>query len=86
MLQERKITHILSCGTGGTLTKGFPEKYTYHTIEIDDKNYENISKFFDETYNFIENGETVFVHCSAGVSRSATLLIAYLMRKYKKGY
>ena len=36
--------------------------------------------------NFIENGlkqGNVLVHCAAGVSRSASAIIAYLM-KYKK--
>lgn len=43
---------------------------------------------FDDTYDFIErarNGKkNVLVHCHAGVSRSATILCAYLMRK--EGY
>lgn len=44
----------------------------------------DISKHFDESYQFITNhildGHAVFVHCVAGISRSATLVTAYLMR------
>lgn len=43
----------------------------------------DISKFFDESNNFIAqalaNKGRVLVHCAMGVSRSATLVIAFIM-------
>lgn len=51
-------------------------------VRIDDSPGENIKKHFNSTYNFINRGPTV-VHCAAGVSRSATIVAAYIMRKFK---
>jgi Dual specificity phosphatase, catalytic domain len=34
----------------------------------------------DLTHQRIERGESVLIHCSAGVSRSATLVLAYVLR------
>ncbi len=52
-------------------------------ISIDDSPFENISQFFGSCFEFISKNikyGNVFVHCVAGVSRSATIVIAYLMR------
>ena len=42
---------------------------------------------FDETFKFIkdakEQGGRILVHCKMGVSRSASCVIAYLMKEYK---
>jgi len=56
-------------------------------IPLDDSPYSNLSIHFDRIADKVEearrrNGKTV-IHCVAGVSRSATLCIAYLI-KYKK--
>lgn len=60
---------------------GEPQFKAMH-VRINDQPSENIKKHFNSTYNFIKRGPTV-VHCAAGVSRSATIIAAFLMRKYQ---
>lgn len=62
-------------------------KPIYLRIPVLDKGHVDLKAFFDETCDLMEdvrqsNGKTL-IHCVAGVSRSATICIAYLM-KYEK--
>lgn len=50
---------------------------------------EDIYDHFATAYEVIEKGRAygnVLVHCMAGVSRSASMVIAYIMRKQRKSY
>lgn len=95
MLVKYKITHILN------LTTNIPNKFepdiTYLKIIIFDFETQNISQYFSESFEFIENAlkqdeqNRVLVHCNAGISRSASFVIAYLLQKrvfkrYKDAY
>lgn len=60
-------------------------------IQIADMNREDILQYFPACIEFIENAlndpkNSVLVHCFYGVSRSATIVIAYLMKKYSLSY
>lgn len=86
-LRERNITHIL-CATFPSVTY-FKGKFIYDYVPIRDLEEDSISPYFKRTYEFIEAGIQaggVFVHCTAGVSRSASLVIAYLIKKYRAPY
>ena len=60
--------------------------FTHKILDVMDIDYENIIQYFGECLNFINGDAKVFVHCAAGESRSATIVIAYLMYKNKMSY
>ena len=84
-LQNFKITHIVCAASG--VKNFFPDKFKYFNINILDSDKENIKQYFKESFDFIDkaikNGGNVLVHCHAGVSRSSSILIAYIMKSQK---
>ena len=53
-------------------------------MEFSDSSSADIEQYFEPTYEIVEKAKKdkgrVLIHCGAGVSRSATLCAAYLMR------
>jgi hypothetical protein len=69
-----------------TQSAGFHEgRLKYLHIDIDDNDDAPILKFVDRANAFLDEGlrssEHVLVHCNSGMSRSATLVIAFLMSR-----
>ncbi|KAK9861523.1 hypothetical protein WJX84_009942 [Apatococcus fuscideae] len=64
----------------------FPASVKHLRLQLADVETQDISPLFATSFDFIEAGihanEAVLVHCGHGASRSATLVIAYLMRKH----
>jgi len=62
----------------------FPGWIRYFRVPVLDEEDEDLLTWFPETTAFIHScilaKKTVLVHCQAGVSRSATVVCAYLMR------
>ncbi|KRX11101.1 Ammonium transporter AmtB-like domain [Pseudocohnilembus persalinus] len=79
ILKNNKITHILAAGA--CLSQKFPDEFQYLGIDINDATVQDISKYLDQCIDFIEQGNTVFVHCHQGISRSSSIVIAYIMKK-----
>ena len=65
----------------------FPDDFTYHQIRIADHLDSDIVKHFEGAFKYIDeaiaSGGTVFVHCNAGISRSSSIVAAYLIHSKK---
>jgi protein-tyrosine phosphatase len=63
----------------------FKGKFQYKVLNVLDSPSQDLYRYFNEVVNWmasvIKSGGTVFVHCWAGVSRSSTFVIAYLMKE-----
>lgn len=63
---------------------------TYYKFPIKDNNNDDISTILDETYEIIDRhlskGDGILVHCFMGASRSASVIIHYLMKKHDWSY
>ena len=56
---------------------------------MDDTQQSDITEYFYSTFKFIEEGRkkgNVFVHCFFGQSRSATIVLNYMIGKYDMSY
>ena len=53
--------------------------FIHKKFEVDDYSGENIIQYFGECLKFIKGDQKILVHCMVGSSRSATIVIAYLM-------
>lgn len=89
-LSEYKICSILTIDTCPLPQYILKQKHlTTMYIQLADTPKEDILSHFNDSYNFIENGVQkggVLVHCYFGVSRSAALVLAYIMKKYQLSY
>ncbi|CAH1369393.1 dual specificity protein phosphatase MPK-4-like [Tenebrio molitor] len=89
-LTKHKITHILTIDTCPLPRKILELKHvTTKYIQLSDQPKEDLLSHLDDTEAFILEGISkgaVLVHCYFGVSRSATVIIAYIMKKYHLSY
>jgi len=64
----------------------YPEEFNYKVLKVDDHDEQDLSMYFSECRAFIEEGRKsggILVHCAAGISRSATMVIMYVMTMQK---
>ncbi|XP_053306507.1 dual specificity protein phosphatase 13-like [Spea bombifrons] len=87
-LWKMGITHVLNAAHGGRFSEGNCDFYgstiTYHGVPACDVPHFDMTKYFHSASEFIHralttDGAKLLVHCVVGVSRSATLVLAYLM-------
>lgn len=89
-LKSHKITHILTIDTSPlpnyiTSMKQLNTKF----VRLNDYPAEDLLSHLDSCISFINDGlfrGRVLVHCFCGISRSASVIIAYMMKSYNLSY
>jgi atypical dual specificity phosphatase len=78
-IKKNKITTIICVAEGIKIIKPEVKVYSYN---IQDDYKCNISLYFDEIGEIINKEKTVLVNCIAGISRSSTIVISYIMKYF----
>lgn len=88
-LLDHGITHIVCVRQdieANFIKPNFPDKFKYLVLDIADSATENIIRHFRKVKAFVDeginSGGQVLVHGNAGISRSAALVLAYVMETY----
>ncbi|RKP26659.1 Mkp-4, partial [Syncephalis pseudoplumigaleata] len=80
LLRKLGIRYILN------VAKEVPDRFRYKKFNWG-HNQEDLLEFFENAFSFIDHGRShgdgVLVHCQCGVSRSASLVLAYVMRNQR---
>ncbi|XP_032881178.1 dual specificity protein phosphatase 10 [Amblyraja radiata] len=83
-MQQMNIGYIINVTTHLPLYHYEKGIFHYKRLPATDSNKQNLRQYFEEAFEFIEEahqcGKGLLIHCQAGVSRSATIVIAYLMK------
>ncbi|XP_026551508.1 dual specificity protein phosphatase 10 [Pseudonaja textilis] len=83
-IQRLNIGYIINVTTHLPLYHYEKGLFIYKRLPATDSNKQNLRQYFEEAFEFIEEahqcGKGLLIHCQAGVSRSATIVIAYLMK------
>ena len=82
LLHSHSITHILIAAN--ELQPLFPTHFTYFSFPLEDTTAQSLGPYLVPACQYIEKalaeGGIVLVHCRAGVSRSASIVLAYVMK------
>jgi hypothetical protein len=89
ILKRHGIGAVLTVAVNLGISYGKDAGIAHEVIPaLDLPNY-NLSRFFNKCHEFIDKYRAttnVFVHCMAGISRSATIIITYIMKLYDWDY
>ncbi|VDN33346.1 unnamed protein product [Dibothriocephalus latus] len=83
LLKKLGVTHILNVTRD--LPMAFEETNSFHYLQLPalDSAKQNIYPFFEKAIGFIDGARethgVVLVHCLAGISRSASIVMAYML-------
>ncbi|XP_010287543.1 PREDICTED: dual specificity protein phosphatase 19, partial [Phaethon lepturus] len=87
-MKKHKVTHVLNVAYG--VQNAFLNDFVYKSISILDLPETDITSYFPECFEFIEKAKiqdgVVLVHCNAGVSRAAAVVIGFLMNSERLSF
>jgi protein-tyrosine phosphatase len=81
-LKLNEIKMIINVAPG--ISNFYPNEFEYYNIDVEDLNNATMIPHFEAFYRLITQNpdKRIFVHCFAGKSRSASLVLYYLVKKY----
>lgn len=84
------FTHVVNCAPN-SCANVHKDCAEYHVLPIDDYDSVDIKQYFEVASTWIhgalaEKDNVVLVHCSAGMSRSVSIVLAYLIRYHDLDY
>ncbi|XP_029283060.1 dual specificity protein phosphatase 16 [Cottoperca gobio] len=84
LMQQNDIVYVLNASNTCPKPDFIPESH-FLRVPVNDSFCEKILPWLDRSVDFIEKAKAsdarVLVHCLAGISRSATIAIAYIMKR-----
>jgi len=90
LLREHRITHLVQVLDVPWLPQSDKNGFTCYRIDILDHSSADLRPHLEAVCNHIDkalkSGQSVLVHCQQGVSRSAAVVIAYLIRNKGMSY
>jgi protein-tyrosine phosphatase len=88
LLKLLGVSHIINA-TNRHVPNQFADRgVAYLNVDIEDEESAPLGDFFQQCFRFIDDALTqpnrrVLVHCMCGISRSSSLIMAYLLHHYK---
>lgn len=81
-LESQNISYVINCSSEAEFAT-YPPDFHYLHVRVDDSANAPIAQYFEQCCEFITRArgedKAVLVHCTMGMSRSATIVLAYLV-------
>jgi dual specificity MAP kinase phosphatase len=88
IMVQNGISYVINVSTSSPKPPFIPDEH-FLRIPVNDNYNDKLMPYFDEAFQFLdkvrEASGYVLIHCLAGISRSPTLAIAYVMRVFGIG-
>lgn len=98
MVKKNNIKYILNIGSNSSCDSisyygeelEYMNKINYIKFEKEDKRNVLLTDIFEDCFKLIDeaikSSSCILIHCAAGISRSATIVLAYLMSREKLSF